>query len=1577
MPTQNHLVDDAGEEGRWAPVEDLKLRYAENPPSLLLVGQSFSAPGRMHAGCQSSLAFLSTQALPCPLLIARPDVPVLRGAAPRVLLAAQNTPWSKAALSWILEHCEMGVRQEQGRLISVGGAEQSEQTKRTPAEPRQETGSKASAGDGQKGGSKDPAQDKAATSPEENSKDADGGGQRKQGMEESWNGSWVARRPRAGERPPSLQAPAAAPAAAQAREKAHSQVVILHSVADQGDRRAGKQVLLALQEHALAVMTGHSAICQAKLQTALVCMHSLPNRSSRLAAEGVNDFMTQFPHYNHVLVVSANPAKLGGRARSLGKFIDHCLGVRHRSMAEISPSDVLIYYQHSVLSDPASPFRMFAATRSFSTPDGRNKVASLSRRMSPKSLGLPLPLAQSAHSKCSSCSHATREQADFNRRRHSCHHLPDEPAQAVFSENLLSPDNHPAAPQRTPSAPPPANVPASALATLKSLYRGQSGKRRARGPQVAPQPQDAATALTGEEPQHKSARFRGWRRGTSQSGEERDPSSAYRLLPSLPEDRDGSHAHSRCSSESEEPEHEPLQIDVAKLRRSRSFRSRIVHLSRSRSSSESADGEKEHRRKSASVLARRPPPQPTPPHAAAGVLAAAGSSERRALREDTGAGKRAEDVAQSSQLQQRQEKKATQATLKGMQAVSKATQATVKASEATQATLGQAPSAQLQEVCEDGTRRGLMVTVDEADESLSISGSALRVLAVPVVCSPLLTPTDKPISTSAVSTPTEKCSTAGKSTSLLQLPFSTFATPRSSKPTATHPRRLARAHDLTLSFSQHSTQSSSPQPVSICGRALGPAGSGRQLLAHPNAPLHHAGLPALAASWAAAQSGRRERTAAGSALQAIAPPRAQQPTATCVSWAPQPSAAATRQPAPVTQNRSRSSAFVDADRVRAERHVSIAGRLKANMYPTRRAGSWQKVLWAIRWTAEACEALKHETINKDVCLSLAIEFSKQSDKFAGDDDIIEMWNAGTKGLLKYGSLLYWAKENGYEHKRQSYKAVDYLEKLIKKTKEADPVAVAEPVAEPVAVAEHEPEPVATDNGNYDREKSKAFLDGNDDDYAEFIHAKYKNRFICFNNAVYEFPPNAHLWDAGDDDIFHNFLRSIVFNEMMIFTDALISVAIKEKQQETDEGKMKQRDENIKMYQKKQKQMIIKLRNHSPRGGVVKCLKAKYAVKRNPFDITSNLVGFNNGAYDLVKGEFRNGKPDDYVCMSVGYNYKPPNDDAITNLRDFLKKVMPYDDVLIYLLQVLATGLYGQQLQYFFILTGSGGNGKDTLMTKLYRGMLGEYYINAPINIITKEAKESDLNQGLANLHNKRACVYVEPSAKKNLIGSSIKTLTGTDTIVARGLYEKNTEKRNVGTLFMLANDIPLIDHLDGGVARRLRVIPFPTLFKSKEEMAKLTDLTNIYEANPYYETVDFINDYKLSLFHILTKSFNDFVEQGYKLIETPEIVLKASSYYLRNCDDFMMWFNELYEKAGDKEFIQIQDVCAEFKLGDLYDNMSKRDRRIHNNKFVADKIKNHPDLRGYCKEICKPLIDGRQRKFRNVIMGYKRNHITK
>jgi phage/plasmid-associated DNA primase len=49
----------------------------------------------------------------------------------------------------------------------------------------------------------------------------------------------------------------------------------------------------------------------------------------------------------------------------------------------------------------------------------------------------------------------------------------------------------------------------------------------------------------------------------------------------------------------------------------------------------------------------------------------------------------------------------------------------------------------------------------------------------------------------------------------------------------------------------------------------------------------------------------------------------------------------------------------------------------------------------------------------------------------------------------------------------------------------------------------------------------------------------------------------------------------------------------------------------------------------------------------------NLIGFENGVYDIDKDEFRNGRPEDYISLSTGINYVEYNDDEIDENQEEL------------------------------------------------------------------------------------------------------------------------------------------------------------------------------------------------------------------------------------------------------------------------------------------------------------------------------------
>jgi hypothetical protein len=79
------------------------------------------------------------------------------------------------------------------------------------------------------------------------------------------------------------------------------------------------------------------------------------------------------------------------------------------------------------------------------------------------------------------------------------------------------------------------------------------------------------------------------------------------------------------------------------------------------------------------------------------------------------------------------------------------------------------------------------------------------------------------------------------------------------------------------------------------------------------------------------------------------------------------------------------------------------------------------------------------------------------------------------------------------------------------------------------------------------------------------------------------------------------------------------------------------------------------------------------------DRNKNLVGFNNGVYDIEKSEFRPGKPADMVSNSVGYDYEEYDlsDPIFKEIEEFFKNIFPDSEVREYFFKYLGAILNGQ------------------------------------------------------------------------------------------------------------------------------------------------------------------------------------------------------------------------------------------------------------------------------------------------------------
>jgi P4 family phage/plasmid primase-like protien len=303
------------------------------------------------------------------------------------------------------------------------------------------------------------------------------------------------------------------------------------------------------------------------------------------------------------------------------------------------------------------------------------------------------------------------------------------------------------------------------------------------------------------------------------------------------------------------------------------------------------------------------------------------------------------------------------------------------------------------------------------------------------------------------------------------------------------------------------------------------------------------------------------------------------------------------------------------------------------------------------------------------------------------------------------------------------------------------------------------------------------------------------------------------------------------------------------------------------------------------------------------DKNYNILGFENGVYDLKENKFREGTREDYITMSVGYNYGSDYSDNRKNLINFLEDILPNKEERDYLLTYLSIGLIGNKLELFTILTNkTGRNGKSKLI-ELIKYTFGEYFASIKSQIFTRPCPDANSpDPGLLNLINKRIVVASEPGKGEKLNVGFIKFITGRDSATLRNCHSNEMVEftGNFITL-LICNDIPECDDIDAAFSKRLRCINFPTEFvenpKNENQRKMDVNINNNF------------NNWKQDFMLLLLEYYKNYIKT-HELIVTDEI-LKWTDQYKETTDMYLQFLNECTEESD--EHISTKDLYEEFK----------------------------------------------------------------
>lgn len=394
--------------------------------------------------------------------------------------------------------------------------------------------------------------------------------------------------------------------------------------------------------------------------------------------------------------------------------------------------------------------------------------------------------------------------------------------------------------------------------------------------------------------------------------------------------------------------------------------------------------------------------------------------------------------------------------------------------------------------------------------------------------------------------------------------------------------------------------------------------------------------------------------------------------------------------------------------------------------------------------------------------------------------------------------------------------------------------------------------------------------------------------------------------------------------------------------------------------------ITSLQNSQLQNSVVQQFETIARKDRTEFfdklDKKRNLLGFTNGVLDLDSGVFRQGRPDDFITMTVGYAYDPNKmaDKTITGeFYEFFRKVFPDIEVGKWVHKYLGSCLTGYTRDQIFVFGhGTGSNGKGILINIMSK-VLGEFSAKIDASFLCGNMPDSErATPTLTRLIGKRFVYISETMDSAKLNEQLFKALCGEDKMPFRPLYGEQGEFMPDFKMFMVCNALPAFNGSDPAMKRRTRVIPFISLFKDAEEC--LDPSKNEFIKDPTLN--DRIEDWKWVVMKFLIDGYHLYKREGLSVV--PAKMKDITYQYLADNNIFDTARDELLIK-NPTGFIEKEAYYDKFLNWLKINAPSEHKRRVESDKKLKENI-----LRGIDVSLVGRMLTWNDRRYTSQGITY-------
>jgi P4 family phage/plasmid primase-like protien len=311
------------------------------------------------------------------------------------------------------------------------------------------------------------------------------------------------------------------------------------------------------------------------------------------------------------------------------------------------------------------------------------------------------------------------------------------------------------------------------------------------------------------------------------------------------------------------------------------------------------------------------------------------------------------------------------------------------------------------------------------------------------------------------------------------------------------------------------------------------------------------------------------------------------------------------------------------------------------------------------------------------------------------------------------------------------------------------------------------------------------------------------------------------------------------------------------------------------------------------------------------DSNPNIIAFKDGwCYDLAVREYREIKRSDFITKTVGYDYSDTDDQEMDQrVVDIVRSCFSTKEDTDYWLGIVGASLFGNKDERFYCHTGSGGNGKSLLLSTFLASAIGDYCYTTDNTFFTSIISSGRANPSLAQCEGRRILLCSEPddgSGESRLNIDFVKSLTGKDAIPARDLFKTVKLFMPQFTPHLLCNTKPVLNKLDLGIIRRIKVVEYPYNFVEKPIGPNEKKIDK--ELKTWFSSNDTA---KYAFLSILIDAAERYLDGK---IAEPAAIELATTEYIRENDPVREWFETNYERTGvDTDRFPATELYTTFK----------------------------------------------------------------